>query len=899
MRRLDTTGRLVVASVGHPSRQHAFRGAYRRTTRPRRAPWVHANLASSSSCVFIAAVMLGGCGAGCDSQTLRPAIEHPPLATHNHSASQETFLLREHSVEIERSQASEDLWRYRIRTSLERPLGGSGERTVVESDTLPRLRSADALIDAVFTMATHELGENAVSALVGGPHASPKACDCFITGEKWAYVWTRDTAYAVDLGLAIVAPERSAASVEFKISAPKDAALPRWHLVQDTGTGGSWPISTDRVLLGWAAASMVPLVPAQQRAAFRSKVVDAVQTAVGDAVAYTYDSESGLFQGEQSFLDWRHQTYPLWTDAADIGEAKSLSTNVAHYLLLKTAASLRQGERQGNPSQEAHDQGEAWLKDAARLRDAIRDGFWDAEHGVLRALRGPIRVPHAWAQQELLGTSLAILEDILEPDEARAALRNYPRFALGSPVVFPVYPGRDIYHNRGAWPFVSAYAFLAAAKVSLGPVMDHEFTWLTESAALNLSHLENYDARSGLAYIDDGDVRGPIINSPRQLWSVAGYIGVIARGIFGVHVEADGFTFRPAVTETLRQRLSGETGRSPSLLGWHPFDADSRVALSFPEERGATYTLRSIIADGDRFSPDAVIPGHARHVTLELEPGATHSAPLNFLPMDDRERFMAPSDPETPLADWLDETTLTVTLPARPEGETYRVFINGQRRLNAQRPGVITFRWQDAAPEIACVAVEAVGNRGLVSHPSDAICVTRDPLAPLTFEARTLTARGGRLEREGDRWMLNAWGDPTDTLRTPRFSVPRSGRYTVQLRGRNTGSGSSGITACSKRIVVRSGERAAGPGQHAVALPTSDSAPGSMQAPVMSSTRVALDLSAGAVYELELSDGFNMSYLSLMEDFSWGSGASERSVNHCDIQAIEVRPTFTTPRVVP
>ena len=40
-------------------------------------------------------------------------------------------------------------------------------------------------------------------------------CDCFETGEKWQYVWTRDTAYAMELGLAVFDPQRSRRSTSW------------------------------------------------------------------------------------------------------------------------------------------------------------------------------------------------------------------------------------------------------------------------------------------------------------------------------------------------------------------------------------------------------------------------------------------------------------------------------------------------------------------------------------------------------------------------------------------------------------------------------------------------------------------------------------------------------------
>ncbi len=55
-----------------------------------------------------------------------------------------------------------------------------------------------------------------------------------------------------------------------------------------------------------------------------------------------FDPNDGLYRGEQSFLDWREQSYPAWvaTDTVHIGMSKALSTNVAHHALLDITASL-------------------------------------------------------------------------------------------------------------------------------------------------------------------------------------------------------------------------------------------------------------------------------------------------------------------------------------------------------------------------------------------------------------------------------------------------------------------------------------------------------------------------------------------------------------------------------
>ena len=79
-----------------------------------------------------------------------------------------------------------------------------------------------------------------------------------------------------------------------------------------------------------------------ERAAFRDQALEAiVNTAERDRLV-AWDPEDGLYRGEQSFLDWREQTYPQWTanDTAQIGMSKALGTNIGHLAMLEVASKL-------------------------------------------------------------------------------------------------------------------------------------------------------------------------------------------------------------------------------------------------------------------------------------------------------------------------------------------------------------------------------------------------------------------------------------------------------------------------------------------------------------------------------------------------------------------------------
>jgi hypothetical protein len=62
-------------------------------------------------------------------------------------------------------------------------------------------------LDGFYQLAWKELGLNTVSFIRDESfnHNQPIPCPvggCFQAGQKWTYVWTRDTSYAVDLALA-------------------------------------------------------------------------------------------------------------------------------------------------------------------------------------------------------------------------------------------------------------------------------------------------------------------------------------------------------------------------------------------------------------------------------------------------------------------------------------------------------------------------------------------------------------------------------------------------------------------------------------------------------------------------------------------------------------------------
>jgi hypothetical protein len=159
---------------------------------------------------------------------------------------------------------------------------------------------------------------------------------------------------------------------------------------------------------------------------------------------------------------------------------------------------------------------------AQALRQAIERRFWREDRGLYMSWVGPSFMPMPVESYDLLGTALAITSGVASKDHATRALSNYPVADAGSPVIWPQQPATAIYHNRAIWPFVSAYALRAARTNGDGARIAHEIRSLMRGAALAGSNMENYELVTQAVHVDDGAFSGPVVNSPRQLWSVAG-----------------------------------------------------------------------------------------------------------------------------------------------------------------------------------------------------------------------------------------------------------------------------------------------------------------------------------------------------------------------------------------
>lgn len=479
-----------------------------------------------------------------------------------------------------------------------------------------RSQTGSVMFDALFALAQQEMAQDRVDAIrdPAFDEGRPVPCDCFQTGARWPYVWTRDVSFAADLALARLDPQRTRQSLQFKLSAARDGRTPGLFVAQDTGSGGSWPISSDRVVWFLAARHLL------DDPAFAEQVWQALQGTLAQDRAMVFDPQMGLYRGETSFLDWREQTYPDWTreNVRFIGDSYALSTNVLHYQALRLAEQM--AAQRGDDRRAQY---KAWADELAVRIDAR---FWRDDMGQYMSYIGEAAHPVPYAKVDLLGLSLGILADVLPEARARRALANYPMGPAGSPVVWPQEAQQPIYHNRAIWPFVSAYSLRAARQLDDAPRIAAEIRSLMQGAALAGSNMENYELVSQAVHVDEGALSGPVVNSERQLWSVAGYLAMVTEGVFGVQ---DDGRVQPKLPAAL----------VPELFGTHP-----RITL---EANGKHYVLErpQNVGDGLLVAGRTTTRGSTTTVQLVAAPAAT-----GFAATTADANVRAPATPVAPQA---------------------------------------------------------------------------------------------------------------------------------------------------------------------------------------------------------------------------------------------------------
>jgi hypothetical protein len=762
-----------------------------------------------------------------------------------------------------------------------------------ESATLPRVRSGNLAFDALFAMAGSEMLQDSVHEIKDGSYNGGAAipCECFETGEKWHYVWTRDLSYAADLGLALLDPQRVRNSLLFKLSgwrtgvtkparaAGSDDGL---QIVQDTGSGGSWPVSTDRVAWAYAAEKVLLTLPVRERTAFARTALKALSNTIENDRLAAYDPDTRLYNGEESFLDWREQTYAAWMPAnlSYMATSKALSTNVGHYKALTLASQLASEAGDGA---RAKRYGE-W---ALSLKQAINWRLWQYVDGMYSSLTAGHFDNAPLEKYDWLGQALAIDTGIAYWDRARSILAHYPHGPMGAPVIWPQQPGVPIYHNRAIWPFVTAYGLRAAARVGNVSVADAAYDTLMRGAALNLSNMENLEWLTGQPMLHDEkhpELDGPVISSRRQLWSVGAYLGMVIEDVFGVTPTAEGIALKPFVTARLRREALGGSAEAV-LENLHLQGKRITVHLHLPRasEGDGYYAVAAVRLNGapskKTISWQSLRDDNRIDIELgALKPGQRAIRRVNANPYEESPAVFGPREPAIKRIG-LDGKRAVLDIEG-VEGVPITVYRDDWPVGVNVAPGTWTDNKESPS---SCYAVGAQ-YRGSEndSHHSLPHCLG-PAIAIGVADARVRSSLPlAQATQASALPHIGNWGNPDDSLIVNAIRVEEPGRYAVQVNYRNGANQVNlGISGGVKWMTLQDGAgRVVAEG--VVQLPHSPA-----DAPAVYSTPLYANLGAGVSYQVRLSDFYNMSYLQSNSTFSAAGGSAGPS-NRFDIFGVRL-----------
>jgi len=375
----------------------------------------------------------------------------------------------------------------------------------------PQLSTPNLLENAIYNMSVEEM-EKAI-----------EKDSTLRTGIEWPGVWTRDVSYSIILSMAYMQPKVSQNSLMRKVNA-------NGRIIQDTGTGGAWPASTDRMIWAVAAWEIYKVTGDKD---WLKKVYPVIKNSIEDDIMVDHDPKTGLVKGESSFLDWREQTYPRWMQPSDIYSSKNLGTNAVHYRALTVAGRMAELMNDKLSGQKYH-------KIAERIKSSINSHFWIPEKNYYGQYLYGRNCDILSPRSEALGEALTVVFDIADPARQKQVVEHTPVVDYGIPCIYPQIGDIPPYHNNAVWPFVQTYWMWAGAKTGNEKSVVHSIASIYRAAAMFLTNKENFVA-------DNGDFAGTEINSSNMLWSLSGNISIIHKVLFGIRFEENNLKFQPFV----------------------------------------------------------------------------------------------------------------------------------------------------------------------------------------------------------------------------------------------------------------------------------------------------------------------------------------------------------------
>lgn len=572
---------------------------------------------------------------------------------------------------------------------------------------------------------------------------------------------THNLGYSSLLSLALIDPQAAQNSLMKRVS--------QGRIIQDDGTGGSWPVTTDRAV--WVLGAWEVYLATGDKEWLKQSY-EVVRHSLSQDEAMIYDHTTGLVYGEASLPYCRKEVYPAWMQPADIAQSECLSNNALFFRANEIASRIAQLCGDGGVA--AH-----FKQVADAIKEGINNYLWIESAGYYgQYLYGRVNKTVS-TRSETLGEALCIIFGIADAQRAQRIVNSIPSSPYGMTCFNPQIP--DIYtlHNNAIWPHTQAYWLWASALTRCPQAVTHGLASVYRTTALMATNMENTDATTGTC--------NTAYNSGSALLSVAANLSIPLRVFAGINMNEEGITLQPLVPK-----------------GWM-----SKKQLTNLKYRKAILDI-TIQGYGDRVSAFYIDGKKLKEPFVSSSMNGRHSVRIvmndQFSRYDEHTVEPVNYSPHTPIA-WLDGATRMSWQQVQGAKE-YKILRNGSS-IAIQPESNIEGNYYDIPveegfAEYQVVAVDSLGVESFASEPLVRFGISNVRHYDMTAFAEPTTLKSCQ------GYSGNGAIEITSTSNTRidlRINVPADGTYLIDFRYSNgTGSPTSG-NSCASRMLWYNGRR--------------------------------------------------------------------------------------------
>ncbi len=226
-----------------------------------------------------------------------------------------------------------------------------------------------------------------------------------------------------------------------------------------------------------------------------------------------YCKETGLYYGQPTFIDVGVNGYPPeFGSKTEEARNKGVwlfasSTNSLYYKAMTSMAYT--AELLGKTEEAAE-----WSARAESLRKAMLSKLRFADGTFTYFMYPDGRLEE---RREVLGTAFPVLCGVVEGEDARKCVANYPITEYGAPLITPFYEGTESLHNNSTWPFADTFLLLAI-----------EAATGEDCTKMNIKILKNMAVDNHM-YEFRNTYSNKISGQKAQLWTVAALLNTVVR----------------------------------------------------------------------------------------------------------------------------------------------------------------------------------------------------------------------------------------------------------------------------------------------------------------------------------------------------------------------------------